>query len=68
MRDELYHEVREYRDRFRDCDASYILAKMGESRNFFYQFMEPKDIALYQEKILELNLRTTLYVDTLLSI
>mgnify|MGYP001593822650 CR=1 FL=1 len=55
MRDKLYYEVKEYRDRFRDCNASYILARMGESRNFFYRLMSKKDLTKYHKIRLSLD-------------
>jgi hypothetical protein len=46
--DELYEEVKRYRDSFKDCSAMEILQLMGEMHEFFFGRMTPEDYARFE--------------------
>ena len=49
MKDELYDEVKRYRDLYRGLSAEQILQIMGEMRDFFFNRMTRADFEKYEK-------------------
>ena len=46
--DDLYLEVKKYRDLYRHCSSEQLLAIMGEMKDFFFNRMTLRDFQKYQ--------------------